>query len=151
MVMKYRKIHNGHDSAKYAIRLFKGDNVKKSINEFAIAEKVTFAEIRGIGALENVVLGRQIMGTGEYAPVKLEGVWDILTIEGNISLLDKQPMYHLHTALGSLDENNFGKTVGAHFMDGDVAIVCEFFVTVYKDVKMNRVLDDQTQLKLWDL
>jgi predicted DNA-binding protein with PD1-like motif len=68
-------------------------------------------------------------------------------MEGNISTIDGKPMYHLHTALGSMLEENFGETIGAHFLNADTAVVCEFFITAY-DQKVERVLDEETNLKL---
>jgi predicted DNA-binding protein with PD1-like motif len=72
--MKYRQISEVNSIKKYAVRLFKGENVKTSLDEFMAKENITFGELRGIGALENVVLGRQVQGKGNYIPVEFPGV-----------------------------------------------------------------------------
>lgn len=133
---------------EYAVKLNKGDNIKTSLGEFMQNEQITFAKMSGIGAVVNLELG--LYKDGAYINQKFDGMWDIISMDGNMALLEGKPMYHIHMTLGSMAEATYGQTISGHFMNADIAVVGEIFVTSF-DKAIERVFDEPSKMKLWDI
>tara|TARA_R110002072_G_scaffold276051_1_gene437310 strand:+ start:36505 stop:36942 length:438 start_codon:yes stop_codon:yes gene_type:complete len=111
------------DSSKntYFIRLEKDENVFRSLEKLAKDEGLTCAHINGIGALKDVELGFYHLDKKEYHRETFTGEYELLTLVGNLSLLDGKPFYHIHTSIGLEDFS----VKGGHLFDAVVAVTVE--------------------------
>ncbi len=70
---------------------------------------------------------------------------EILSLNGNISLFDDQPMVHAHIMFSDLE----GKAYGGHLMAGTNVFSCELHIQELSgDLKVRKV-ERATQLPLW--
>ena len=79
--MDYRKFND-----KYVLRLEKGEEVIFKIKELAEKEKISLAEITGLGAASLVEIGVFNVNTKEYKTKVFEGMFEITSLVGNVTL-----------------------------------------------------------------
>lgn len=60
----------------------------------------------GIGSLRNPVVGYYSEEEKRYRSIELSGTFELLSLNGNISLKDGKPFAHLHVTLGD-EEGEF--------------------------------------------
>lgn len=99
--------------------------------------------IQGIGAVKDPELASYDLSKKIYKKHEMSGIFEILGLNGDISLLDNQRMVHLHTVLG--DEHY--QTHGGHLMQGKIGVTGEFMITPMKG-KVNRTFNKETGLSL---
>ncbi len=108
------------------LRLEMGDDILVSIKRFARAKKIQAAMFEGIGSLNKAKLGHYDFTIKNYAYEVFQEDLEILTLSGNISLLDKSPLAHAHVTLG---RRNF-TVVGGHLDEGSSANMVEVGLSV---------------------
>ena len=106
---------------KYVLRLESGDDILRSLQEFAAAKKLGASLIEGIGSLNKVKLGHYDFKTRQYKYETFEDDFEILNLSGNISSMDKKPLPHVHVTLGRRDFS----VIGGHLDEGSVANMVE--------------------------
>ena len=70
---------------KIIIRLARGENIFTDLYKILKSESVRSAWINGIGAIENVEVGSYDLKNKRYNRVKLEGVYELTSLMGNLS------------------------------------------------------------------
>ena len=139
--MKYSKTNTG-----YLLRLFKGERIIESLVKFCLEERITSGSITAIGGASSITLGYYDLATKEYSWKDFPEVYEIVSLNGNISLVDGVPFIHAHTVITDRSFNAFG----GHLKEGIVAATCEVFVNP-SDETFSRKMDDEIGLKLLDL
>lgn len=114
--MDYRE-NNG----SFFIRLHKDESVFKALEDFCAAEKIQCGTFNGIGALKNCELGFYHLDKKEYERKVFPEEAELLSLVGNVSLLENKPFLHIHTILGASDFS----TYGGHLFSADVAVTAE--------------------------
>ncbi|MCP4632664.1 MAG: DNA-binding protein [candidate division Zixibacteria bacterium] len=138
--MKSFKIKNG-----YLLRLDKGEEVVSSINKFAEKSNITTASINAIGAVTNCVLGFFDREKKTYLNRDFNDVYELVSLNGNITFFDGKPILHSHIAIGDKQ----CKLYGGHFFSGTVAVTAEIFI-LETGVRIVRSLVDELGLNLID-
>lgn len=136
--MKTKKIDDG-----YFLRLDKGEEVVRTLVEFIAKEEIQAGAIAGIGALTQVELGYFDRDKKVYNRRKFEGIYELLSLLGNISYADNVPMVHAHCLLGDAEY----KIIGGHFFSGIVAVTGEIYIRTFAE-RLSRELNPETGLKL---
>ena len=139
--MKYRKEKSG-----YLIRLSRGDRLFDSIISFGESEKIDSAFFWGIGAVEDVVLGYYDLKKKEYIKRVFDGIWELVSLTGNLAKAEDDPIIHAHGVLSDPDN----KTIGGHIFGFTTAATVEVYLVPLKS-GLERVFDDETGLKLLDI
>ena len=139
--MKAKKTDNG-----YFLRIDKGEEIISTITSFIISEKIQSGTIAGIGALTNVTLGYFNRHNKQYNKQVFDDVYELLSLNGNISYISEEPIVHVHCVLGDADY----QTIGGHLFSGTVAVTGEVFIRTFQD-KFNRKLNDDFNLNLLDI
>ena len=104
--------------------------------------------IRGLGACEAAELTEFDPETGGYKPpFRLEGLHELIMLNGNVSIKDGQPFLHLHALLSSVSPDGC-KVYGGHLVSARV-FACEFEIVAVDDVSLVRMPDQATGLALW--
>jgi uncharacterized protein len=140
--MKSKKLNNG-----YIIKLEKGEEIIQSLTLFCIQNKIKSGQIAGIGGTNNISLKYFNLKKNVYITKTFKGRnYEILTLNGNISLVDKKPFLHIHTTIGDSDY----KVYGGHLESAIIGITCEITITMTGGT-IKRKLDKEFQLKFLDL
>src|SRR5438445_12023788 len=93
---------------KYVLRLESGDDILQSIRQFASAKRLSAGLIEGIGSLSKVKLGHYDCKTRQYSYEIYEDDLEILNLSGNIAIINRQPLAHVHVTLGRRDFSVIG-------------------------------------------
>ena len=120
--MEYRRYKD-----KIVLRLDKGDEITESILTVAGKEKIALAFVSGIGATDNFTVGVFNTDKKEYEKFCFNGGnYEINSLTGNITTLNKEPYLHLHiTCTGE-----GCKVKGGHLINGVISLTAEIIITV---------------------
>lgn len=142
--MKIKKLTNN----EYVVLLKKGDNLIENLTKFHKEVGNKFCKVNAIGALTDISLGYAYLENGEiqYNNVVYTEEFELLSLDGNISMRDGNTAIHLHASLS--DSEN--KCIGGHINYATVSIVCEMFISVY-DINVNRVFDKEVGIAVLDI
>lgn len=127
----------------YLIRLYKDENVFTALEQFAQQANVSCGTLNGIGALKNCELGFYHLDKKEYDRRIFPEEAELLSLVGNLSLLENKPFYHIHTVLGAADFS----TYGGHLFNADVAVTAEVIFRPL-DLEIHRGHEDDIGLNL---
>lgn len=139
--MKFQKT-----DGSYVVRLEKGEQILQTLIQFCKNENIDSAYFNGIGAVESAELGFYHLDRKEYTWQKFENPMEVVSLTGNVSLVDGEPFLHMHTVLSS---ENF-QTVGGHVKEATVDATLEVFMQIL-NTKLNRTMNDAVGLKLLEL
>lgn len=139
--MKYKRF--GED---IVARLEVGEEVVASLAEIAEREGVTFAEVSGIGAADDIAVSVYDVGAKRYFDNEYREPMEITSILGTVSEMDGEPYIHIHLTAGRAD----GTVIGGHLKRAVISATCELVLhTVYGRVP--RFYDERTGLNLMEL
>jgi hypothetical protein len=140
--MRSKLIYDGPQRT-FAVVMETGDEALGSLLSFAKEQKLSAAEITGIGALSGAALGYFDWQTKEYERIPVEEQVEVLNLTGNVALGDGEPKLHLHIVLGRRD----GTAHGGHLLEGHVRPTLEVIVTE-SPAHLQRRSDPETGLAL---
>lgn len=139
--MKYKRF--GED---IVVRLEVGEEVVASLAEIAEREGVTFAEVSGIGAVDEFCVSVFDVKAKKYFDNDFREPLEIVSMSGTVTEQNGKPYLHLHASAGRAD----GSVVGGHLKRAVISATCELVLhTVYGRVP--RFFDDATGLNLMDV
>ena len=129
-------------------RLDKGSDVLEGLAEVCRTHQVRAAEVRAVGALEQVVLCEYDQRARQHkAGRRFDAQFEIVSLGGNISERDGKLFVHAKVSL-SRERDNGIELVGGQLVSGRVFAV-EFVIDVFDDLILRRAPDAQTGLQLW--
>jgi predicted DNA-binding protein with PD1-like motif len=138
--MKTRRDGNG----LWVVLLERGDKVRESVEGFAAQVGLGGARISAIGALENPELAVYDLPQKKYYSRTFEGIFELLTADGNITLKDGRPFMHMHVAIGDHEY----RVHGGHLKDAVVGVVVEMFMEPLAE-PLSREMDEDIGLPSW--
>jgi len=140
--MKSKKLNN-----EYILKLEKGEEIIETLAKFCEDNNIKSGSITGIGGTDNAILKYYDREKKEYTPKNFSGRdYEIISLIGNISLVDGKPFAHIHITLGDAEYNVFG----GHLGSAVISITCEIAVTMTDGI-LNRKLDDEFKLNFLDI
>jgi uncharacterized protein len=137
-IYKLKKTYIGH--------LKEGTDLLNGITEYIIKNKIQIGEIRGLGAVTKAVVWYFNQNTKEYENITFDEHLEILSLYGNISIRNYEPISHLHITLG----NNKGHAFGGHLAEGTMVFAAEIMIHEFEGEKIVRERDEKTGLYVWD-
>ena len=143
--MKIRLLSENAGVKHYAIILAKGDEVMSGLTDFARHNKVTSASFTAIGAFSHATVAWFDDGRKEFKLIPIEQQVELVSMIGDIALVNDQPAVHTHVAVASSD----GTVRGGHVINAFVFPTLELFMTVYP-TPLHKESDEATGLKLID-
>ena len=143
--MKVRLLAEDRGVKSYAMVLAKGDEVMSGLTDFAKQNKVTSASFTAIGAFSRVTVAWFDDGRKEFRLIPIEQQVELVSMIGDIALVNDQPVVHTHVSVASSD----GTVRGGHVINAFVFPTLELFMTVYPKA-LHKELDEATGLKLID-
>ncbi len=130
----------------YLLRLEKGEEVVSTLQKFAAAQNIDNAYFSGLGSIENPTLAHYLVTTKKYTEKKIDGIFELLNITGNIALFEDEPLVHSHVTICDEEMN----TRGGHLVSTVVSATVEIHLRVLDSV-YEKKMDDEIGLKLFDL
>lgn len=143
--MKVRLLSENGGAKNYAIILAKGDEVMSGLTDFARQNKVTSASFTAIGAFSHATVAWFDDGRKEFRLIPIKQQVELVSMIGDIALVNDQPAVHTHVAVASSD----GTVRGGHVINAFVFPTLELFMTVYP-TPLHKESDKATGLKLID-
>ena len=126
-------------------RLERGDDVLQRLTEFCKRNGVEVGSIQALGAVERGGVGYYDHEARVYHEIHFDEGMEIASLVGNISSKDGETFLHCHVVLA----DKGGRCFGGHLLEGNVAVACEFAVTVLEGTVPERTYDEATGLVLW--
>lgn len=112
------------DKTPFLLALIKGDDLFEAILSQAKEAGWKNASIHGIGALTQVELAYYELETQTYHTKLFPHIYELISLHGNITLVDQQPFLHLHAAIADEQYQVFG----GHLMKARVAVAAEILI-----------------------
>lgn len=130
---------------QYVIRLNKGAEIVKSLDEFCTEHKIILGKISGLGAINKVTMRFFNPATKKYVDKTIEKPMEITSLIGNISTQDGKTYLHLHINVAGDDY----VTYGGHLLDATISATGELYVEAI-DGKVERTFSEDIGLNLYD-
>src|SRR5438552_10938313 len=112
--------------SSFVLRLEQGEDILKTLKQFADSQKIRAAFFEGIGSLYRAKLGHyDFKDTKSYKYETFDEDLEILTLSGNISTMNRQALPHAHVTLGRRDFS----VIGGHLEEESLANMVEVKVT----------------------
>ncbi len=132
--MKWHRETDG----RILVNLKRGDDLRSSLEGLAAELNLGAARITALGALEDPQLGWWDLQQRVYHKQVLPGIWELLSLMGNLSLLDGRPFVHMHATLSGHDY----AVKGGHLFEARVGVMVEAFVDPYPTALPRRFCED---------
>ena len=139
--MKYKKVDD-----KIFVSIDKGELVNQKLLEVAQQEKLKSGWINGLGAISNIEVAYYDIEQKIYEKQNFDNDYELLSLIGNVSLVDDKPFIHTHI---SFSDTEF-KVFGGHLFDARVIAAAEFCIFV-SDYHLHRELNCNIGLSLWNI
>ncbi len=139
--MKFRKLED-----RYFVYVEKNESVVDVLTNFCIDHNIANGKISGIGAIKEIELGAYDPDEKVYTRKVYADSHELVSCQGNITLLDGKPFIHAHITIG---DHHFN-IMGGHLFAAKVAAVGEF-VILPLDGDIKREFNDDVGLATWDM
>ncbi len=135
-----------HTKRYHLYRLPPGVDLLRAVVDLCRQQAITTAWISGLGAVRTPTIGAYDFATGQYHRLTLEGDWELLVLNGNLTPAEgvEGPFAHLHVLLG----DHHGQVRGGHLFAAEV-LVAEIGVHVLEGARVLRRVPQPNGLLLW--
>ncbi len=142
--MEYRKI-----GENYYIRMDKGDEVISNLLEICRKESIPSAVFSGIGGCQQAELQVFIPKTGTFETERIEGMLELVTINGNVVSDEQGQLYHHTHALFSFKKDGQHGMAAGHLKSTTVLYTAEIELRPTIGGKIGRKFDPETGTGFW--
>lgn len=101
--MEYRRFENN-----LVVRVDPEEEICQVLMDLASKEKITLAEIHGLGAVKEFTTGVFDPATKAYYANHFQGLFEIVSLTGTLTQKDGKPYLHAHMSAGDAKGNVFG-------------------------------------------
>ena len=140
-----KKLKSHQIKNTYFLRLQKGDDLLQSLTEIIKDNDIKLANITALGAVSKVVFSYYDQQQREYISIEKKGNFEILNLNGNVSIKEGEPMVHAHIILA----DNSGNAFGGHLEVGTKVFASEIQIQELSNPDKVRKYDEDTGLTLW--
>lgn len=131
------------DDHRYILRFDRGEDVIDALKQFAIKEKIGAATFSGLGATDEISISWFDPDEKQYHDHLLTKKLEIVSLNGNIALLDGQPIVHAHGSFSDVELHNRS----GHVKKLIVSATCEVSL-IAMNGEITRTFDEQSGLYL---
>ena len=123
--MKWTTLDDG-EQRTFVLVADPGDDPVAALSELAARERLSAAQITGVGAFRRATVGWFDRQAKEYRPIDIDQQCEVLSLLGDVALGPdgRSPAVHAHIVLGLPD----GHTRGGHLLGGEVWPTLELIV-----------------------
>ena len=125
-------------------RIDRGEEILDKLHELAEKEHIKLASVQALGATNDFTVGVFNTETRQYAANRFTGSFEIVSLVGTVTTMDRQFYAHLHMSAG----NEKGEVFGGHLNRAVVSATCEMVLHLI-DGTVDRRFDADTGLNLF--
>lgn len=141
--MMYKKDENN----LYRLKLTPGDEIIKSIKEFAEKEKINGGFFIGIGAGKEFEIGWFETSKNEYKKRHIISEQEIISLVGNLGVNESgELVVHAHIIIAGEDH----ECLGGHLFKGIISVTGEILF-IKGATPFKRTIDSRFGLALWNM
>ena len=133
------------EHARYQLVLDQGEKVIETVTDFCNRRNIKSGALWGLGAVRDSEIGYYDLSTKEYFFKTYKEDREVVSLLGNIALVENAPFVHAHISLGDSDMN----IVGGHLKECTVAVTLEIHLITFNE-HFNRSINDTIGLNLLD-
>jgi len=133
------------DAPTYLLEFRTGQEVIQGLLAFARKHGLVAGHLTGIGAISGATIGYFDPEKKVYLRTHEKEQAELLSLTRNLALMDGEPFFHIHVALGMRDSS----TRGGHLFEASVRPTVEVVLTSYSK-PVHRKIDADTGLPLLD-
>ncbi len=122
-----------------------GSDLLKELQSFVLTKNINLAWLSGVGAVSRATIRYYDQPKQEWIDLDLDRNLEVAGMWGNVSLLNGEPIVHVHIVLAD-DE---GHCYGGHLGEGTVVFNLEILMTTLSGPAVTRKMDAQTGLTIW--
>jgi predicted DNA-binding protein with PD1-like motif len=156
LYMEYRKIGEA-----YYVRMDRGDEIISTLLEICEKESIPSAVFSGIGGCQSAELqvfipGKQQVGeqnsgmTGSFETERLEGMLELVSLNGNVVRDDSGQLFHHTHALFSFKKDGQHGMAGGHLKATTVLYTAEIELRPTINGAIGRKFDPETGTGFWN-
>ena len=124
--MKAKQLSGSQGQNTFVLVFDTGDEVMKSLADYAKTKHLTGCHFTAIGAFENAVLGYFDWKTKDYKKIPVKEQVEVLSLIGDIAETESsEPQLHAHVVVGTSE----GKALGGHLIEAHVRPTLELILT----------------------
>ena len=140
--MQFRHFEN-----KYFVRIDKGEEIMSSLKNLCKTEKITLAEIKALGAVNDFEVGLFDVATKKFHGNHFNFPAEITSLWGTVTTKDGEVYLHIHMSAA----NSEGKVFGGHLNSATVSATCEMVIDVLpNNFVVERKFNDEVGLNLFE-
>ena len=143
--MEYRKI-----GETYYVRMDRGDEIISTLLEICEKESIPSAVYSGIGGCQSAELQVFIPETGSFETERLEGMLELVSLNGNVVRDENGKLFHHTHALFSFKKQGLHSMAGGHLKATTVFYTAEIELRPTIDGAIGRKFDPETGTGFWD-
>ena len=109
------------DNNTYVLRVEKGNDALEELQKFCSENQITAGFFRAIGSAKAITISWYNLEKKEYTDKHMQEIFEIISLGGNVAMLDGQAYIHAH---GSFS-NEAMETFAGHVKKLEVGATCE--------------------------
>jgi predicted DNA-binding protein with PD1-like motif len=122
-----------------------GSDLLEELKTFVQARGINLAWLSGIGALSRASLRYYDQANKAWVDLDLDQRLEVASMTGNVSLLNGEPIVHVHIVLA--DEE--GRCYGGHLGENSRVFNMEILLNTLSGPAVIRKMDAETGLTIW--
>ena len=140
-----------HFGNKYFVRIDRGEEIMVQLKIFCEQEKISLAEIKALGAVDDFTVGLFDVATKKYHSNHFNFPAEITSLWATVTTKDGKFYPHIHMSAANID----GQVFGGHLSRAVVSATCEMVVEDFSEGSSNgfrveRKLDEDVGLNLFE-
>ena len=144
--MQFRRFGN-----KFFVRIDKGEEIMSSLKNFREQEKITLAEVKALGAVDDFIVGLFDVNEKKYHSNHFTFPAEIVSLWGTVTTKDGKFYPHIHMSAGDIH----GHVYGGHLSSARVSATCEMIVDDISEGSSNgftveRKMNEEVGLNLFE-
>jgi uncharacterized protein len=138
-------VYPSEDGRAAMVRLERGSDMLRSLNEAAAELGIKAGTVQAIGAVGELAVAYFVQERKQYHDIRFPEHLEIGSALGNVSLKDGAPFVHMHVTATRID----GTTVGGHLTEGTKVFLIEAYFRALDGPPPVREQDDEIGLPVW--
>ncbi len=130
---------------QHVIRIVRGEELVESILKYSTTNNIKTGWVQAIGACSEATISSYNFQTREYDKKTFTEDLELVSLIGNISMVDGKPSLHAHVSLSRHDMS----VIGGHLHSMTISGTGEVFITPL-EAQFTRNHDEDTGLNLLD-
>ena len=127
------------------LRLVRGEEIVDCLKHFVRLRTIPGGTLTGLGAADTMTVAFYDVGKREYRNQRHEGLIEIMSLTGNLSWYEGEPLVHVHVSAAEETAGAFG----GHLVEARVSASVEICI-LPANIRVSRALDREIGLPLLD-